>query len=130
MAVAQAPRARRSYDGVAIVGYGQTAYHKRTDWSTLQYCVEAVRLALDSCGMSSKEVDGLGVCSFMLAPDNTATLAEHMGLTLTWGYLGTFGGAGQVIGLLRAARAIEFRRGGDGGAGGRGRLLNLSARTR
>jgi hypothetical protein len=42
----------------------------------------------------------------MLPPDNAATLAEHMGLTLTWGYLGTFGGAAQVIGLLRAARAI------------------------
>jgi acetyl-CoA acetyltransferase len=107
VAAAHAPRPRRSYEGVAIVGYGQTRYHKRTEWSTLQYCVEAVRLALESCGISSKEVNGLGVCSFMLAPDNTATLAEHMGMTLTWGYLGSFGGAGQVIGLLRAARAIE-----------------------
>jgi acetyl-CoA acetyltransferase len=43
----------------------------------------------------------------MLPPDNTATLAEHLGVTLTWGYLGTFGGAAQVIGLMRAARAIE-----------------------
>jgi acetyl-CoA acetyltransferase len=101
------PRAQRSYGDAVIVGYGQTVYHKRTEWSTLQYCVEAVRLALDSCGLSGKDVDGLGVCSFMLPPDNTATLAEHMGLTLTWGYLGTFGGAAQVIGLLRAARAIE-----------------------
>ena len=48
-----------------------------------------------------------GVCSFMLAPDNTATLAEHLGMTLSWGYLGTFGGAAQVIGLQRAVRAIE-----------------------
>lgn len=100
-------RAKRSFGDAVIVGYGQTQYHKRPDWSTLQYCVEAVRLALDSCGLSSQEVDGLGVCSFMLPPDNTATLAEHLGITLTWGYLGTFGGAAQVIGLLRAARAIE-----------------------
>jgi acetyl-CoA acetyltransferase len=107
MTVAAASRGRRSYDDAVIVGYAQTTYHKRTEWSTLQYCVEAVRLALDNCGLSNKDVDGLGVCSFMLAPDNTATLAEHMGLTLTWGYLGTFGGAAQVIGLLRAARAIE-----------------------
>lgn len=101
------PRAKRALGDVVIVGYGQTPYHKRPEWSTLQYCVEAVRLALDNCGLSSTQVDGLGVCSFMLAPDNTATLAEHLGLTLTWGYLGTFGGAAQVIGLLRAARAIE-----------------------
>ncbi len=104
---ARPERAKRPYDGAVIVGYGQTPYHKHTEWSTLQYCIEAVRLALDSCGMSSSEVDGLGVCSFMLPPDNTATLAEHLGLTLTWGYLGTFGGAAQVIGLMRAARAIE-----------------------
>lgn len=107
MTATRAERAKRPYDGAVIVGYGQTPYHKRTEWSTLQYCIEAVRLALDSCGMTSNEVDGLGVCSFMLPPDNTATLAEHLGLTLTWGYLGTFGGAAQVIGLMRAARAIE-----------------------
>jgi acetyl-CoA acetyltransferase len=107
MTITYTPRTQRSYGDAVIIGYGQTAYHKRTEWSTLQYCVEAVRLALDSCGLSGKDVDGLGVCSFMLPPDNTATLAEHMGLTLTWGYLGTFGGAAQVIGLLRAARAIE-----------------------
>jgi acetyl-CoA acetyltransferase len=107
MTITYTPRTQRSYGDAVVIGYGQTAYHKRTEWSTLQYCVEAVRLALDSCGLSGKDVDGLGVCSFMLPPDNTATLAEHMGLTLTWGYLGTFGGAAQVIGLLRAARAIE-----------------------
>ncbi len=95
-----------AYDGAVIVGYGQTPYHKRTEWTTLQYCVEAIRLALTSCGIPSRDVDGLGVCSFMLPPDNTATLAEHLGLTLTWGYLGTFGGAAQVIALMRAARAI------------------------
>ncbi len=107
MPTPSSPRAKRSFGDAVIVGHGQTRYHKRPDWSTLQYCVEAVRLALDSCGLSSHEVDGLGVCSFMLPPDNTATLAEHLGMTLKWGYLGTFGGAAQVIGLLRAARAIE-----------------------
>jgi acetyl-CoA acetyltransferase len=102
------PAAKRPFEGNAvIVGYGQTTYHKRPEWSTLQYCIEAVRLALDSCGLSNGDVDGLGVCSFMLPPDNTATLAEHLGMTLTWGYLGTFGGAAQVIGLQRAVRAIE-----------------------
>ena len=73
----------------------------------MQYCIEAVRLALDSCGLSNGDVDGLGVSSFMLPPDNAATLAEHLGMTLTWGYLGTFGGAAQVIGLQRAMRAVE-----------------------
>jgi acetyl-CoA acetyltransferase len=100
--------AKRPFEGGAvIVGYGQTTYHKRPEWSTLQYCIEAVRLALENSGLSNNDVDGLGVSSFMLPPDNTATLAEHLGMTLSWGYLGTFGGAAHVIGLQRAVRAIE-----------------------
>lgn len=90
-----------------IVGYGQTAYQKRPTRPTLWYCTEAIRLALQSGGIPSREVNGLGVSSFMLAPDNTSTLAEQMGLTLKWGYSGAFGGASHVIGLLRAAQAID-----------------------
>jgi acetyl-CoA acetyltransferase len=95
------------FEGVAIAGYGQTPYHKRPDKPTEWYVVEAVRRALASCGIHKNEVDGLGVSSFFLPPDNTATMAEQMGMALRWGFLGTFGGASQVIALLRAARAIE-----------------------
>jgi acetyl-CoA acetyltransferase len=95
------------FSNVAIVGYGQTTYHKRPELPTIWYCAEAVRLALASAGIPPDEVNGLAVSSFMLPPDNTATLAEHLGLAVAWGYLGTFGGASQVIALLRAARAIE-----------------------
>jgi acetyl-CoA acetyltransferase len=95
------------FDGVAIAGYGQTPYHKRPDQPTAWYVVDAARRALESCGIHKDEVDGLGVCSFHLPPDNTATMAEQMGMSLRWGYLGTFGGAAQVIALMRAARAIE-----------------------
>lgn len=95
-------------NAAVIVGYGQTPYHKRPTQPTLWYAGEAVRLALANCGIPSREVDGLGVNSFMLAPDNTATLAEHLGLCLRWAYLGGSGGAGQVVALLRAVRAIEL----------------------
>ena len=95
------------FENVAIVGYGQTTYHKRPTQPTAWYVVEAARLALEHAGINKNEVDGLGVSSFLLPPDNTATIAEQMGMALRWGYLGTFGGAEQVIGLLRAARAIE-----------------------
>lgn len=95
------------FEGVAVVGYGQTPYHKRDQPPTSWYVIEAARLALESCGISKAEVDGLGVSSFLLPPDNTATMAEQMGMALRWGFLGTFGGASQVIALMRAARAIE-----------------------
>jgi acetyl-CoA acetyltransferase len=95
------------FEGVAIAGYGQTIYHKRPQLPTAWYVVEATRRALESSGIAKDEVDGLGISSIHLTPDNTATMAEQMGMSLRWGYLGTFGGASQVIGLMRAARAIE-----------------------
>jgi acetyl-CoA acetyltransferase len=96
-----------AYDGAVIVGYGQTEYHKRAQHEVAWYLADAIRRALAHAGIDKREVDGLAVSSFMLPPDNTATLAEQLGFTLSWGYLGTFGGAEHVIGLLRAARAIQ-----------------------
>jgi acetyl-CoA acetyltransferase len=96
-----------AYDGAVIVGYGQTEYHKRAQQEVPWYLADAIRRALAHAGIDKREVDGLAVSSFMLPPDNTATIAEQLGMTLRWGYLGTFGGAEHVIGLLRAARAIQ-----------------------
>ncbi len=95
------------YDGAVIVGYGQTEYHKQARYEVPWYLADATRRALAHAGIDKREVDGLAVSSFMLPPDNTATIAEQLGMTLRWGYLGTFGGAEHVIGLLRAARAIQ-----------------------
>jgi acetyl-CoA acetyltransferase len=96
-----------SYDGAVIVGYGQTEYHKQARHEVPWYIADAIRRALAHAGIDKREVDGLAVSSFMLPPDNTATVAEQLGMTLSWGYLGAFGGAEHVIGLLRAARAIQ-----------------------
>jgi acetyl-CoA acetyltransferase len=95
------------FEGVAIAGWGQTPYHKRPTLPTEWYVVDAARRALEHAGIHKDDVDGLGICSFFLPPDNTATMAEQMGMALKWGFLGTFGGAAQVIALQRAARAIE-----------------------
>jgi acetyl-CoA acetyltransferase len=96
-----------AFNDVAIVGVGQTPYHKNPELPTLWYLVEAVRLALANAGLEKNDVDGLAVSSFLLPPDNTATVAEQMGMELRWGYLGAFGGAAHVIGVLRAAHAIQ-----------------------
>lgn len=90
-----------------IAAYGQTEYHKDPDEPTLWYVADAVRRALANCGMSPRDVDGFGVSSFLLPPDNTATVAEQLGITARWSYWGTSGGSTQVVGLLQAARAIE-----------------------
>ncbi len=96
-----------SFAGVAIAAVGQTPYHKNPDLPTVWYLVEAVRLALANAGITKNQVDGLAVSSFLLPPDNTATVAEQMGMELKWGYLGAFGGAAHLIGVSRAAHAIQ-----------------------
>jgi acetyl-CoA acetyltransferase len=73
----------------------------------MYYIADAVRRALGSANLSKDDVDGLSVTSFELPPDNTATVAEHLGLSVRWAFHGVYGGASGVIGVAQAARAIQ-----------------------
>ena len=92
---------------IGIIGYGQTLYAKKTDRTLISLLWEAGRRALASSGLAKAEIDGLAVCSFELPPDNAVTFAEQIGLSLSWAYLGTAGGAGPVASVVNAVRAIE-----------------------
>jgi len=92
---------------IGIIGYGQTAYVKRTERTLIDFLAEAARLALTSAGVPLREIDGLAACSFELPPDNAVTLAEQFGISVSWAYQGTAGGAGPVASVINAARAIE-----------------------
>lgn len=94
------------YDGALIVSAAQSVYEKRPSHPLVRHIGEAVRKALAEAGLESHEVDGLALSSFQLAPDNVTTIAEQLGLQLTWAFQGAFGGASGVVGVLRAARAI------------------------
>jgi len=92
---------------VGIIGYGQSIYLKRTDRTLFSFFAEVTRSALASTNVSKQEIDGLAVCSFELPPDNAVTLAEQFGMSVSWAYLGTAGGAGPVASVINAVRAIE-----------------------
>jgi acetyl-CoA acetyltransferase len=92
---------------IGITGYGQTAYEKRTTRTLFSFLSEAGTNALDSAGLTFKDVDGLAICSFELPPDNTVTAAEQLGLSISWAYLGTAGSAGPVASIINAVHAIE-----------------------
>jgi acetyl-CoA acetyltransferase len=91
---------------VGIIGYGQSVYVKRTERTLFSFLAEAARAALASAGLRKDTIDGLAVCSFELPPDNAVTLAEQFGLSVSWAYLGTAGGAGPVASVINATRAI------------------------
>ena len=93
--------------GIGITGYGQTVYEKRTTRTLFSFLAEAGKSALNSAGLMFKDVDGLAICSFELPPDNAVTAAEQLGLSISWGYLGTAGSAGPVASIINAVHAIE-----------------------
>jgi acetyl-CoA acetyltransferase len=99
--------ARSRYEGVFVVGAAQSAYAKRVDKSLHRLLWEALDGALRSAGLPWRRLDGLGVTSFALPPDNVTTLAEHFGIEARWLFQGLYGGASGIINLLHGARAIQ-----------------------
>ncbi len=97
----------RGYEGVFVVGAGQTPYAKKTGKPVQRVLWEGADAALRSAGLAWKAVDGLAVTSFMLPPDNVTVIAEHFGLEPRWLFQGVYGGASGIIGMLHAARAIQ-----------------------
>lgn len=93
--------------GIGIVGFGQTTYVKKTQETLVSLLWDAGRRALASAGLTKADIDGLAVSSFELPPDNAVTFAEQIGLSPSWAYLGTAGGAGPVASVINAVRAVE-----------------------
>lgn len=98
-----------SFREAVIASYGETPFHKRgaEQWNPVRYLVDAAQRTLAAAGLRPAEVDGLGVSSFLMPPENVSTLAEHLGLELRWTSNGGQGGASSVLQVLRAAQAIE-----------------------
>lgn len=95
------------FEGVRIVGAGQTPYTKRSPHSVQRLLYEAGSAALRDAGIGWERVNGLAVTSFRLPPDNVTTVAEHFGIEARFLFQGQYGGASGVIGMAHAARAIR-----------------------
>jgi acetyl-CoA acetyltransferase len=97
------------YEDVAIVGYGETDYHKdpADQLEPMEYLADAINRALSDSGIQISDVDGFTAASFETRMENVTTLAHHFGIDGRWFLEGTFGGASAISGLLRGALAIE-----------------------
>jgi acetyl-CoA acetyltransferase len=98
---------KHPFEGVFIVGAGQTTYEKRSSKTVKRLLFEAGEAALRSAGLPWRTVDGLAVTSFILPPDNVTTITEHFGIEARFLFQGVYGGASGIIGMLHAARAIR-----------------------
>ncbi|MBJ18619.1 MAG: lipid-transfer protein [bacterium] len=54
----------------AIVGVGQTEFSKRSGRTELKLAIEAIGAALDDCGLSPKDVDGMSIFTMENNPEN------------------------------------------------------------
>jgi acetyl-CoA acetyltransferase len=98
---------RTQSEDIGILGYAESAYEKKTSRTLISMLAEVARGTLASAGLSRDDVDGIAVSSFVLPPDNAVTLAEQLGIPVSWAYFGTAGGAGPVASVINAMRAIE-----------------------
>jgi acetyl-CoA acetyltransferase len=94
---------------VAIIGAAESPYtrHPAAAQRTPDVLADAVHRALDDAGLRPSDIDGLGVCSFTLAPDHAVDLAWRLGLRLTWLMQDTNGGASAGSMVQHATRALE-----------------------
>lgn len=93
----------------AIIGVGQSAYTRRPEpgQSTHTFIRDAVVAALADAQVDARDVQGMAVASFSLAPDTAVDLAWKLGLPLRWLLQDTNGGSSAMNMLGHALRGIE-----------------------
>ena len=97
------------FKNAAIIGVGQSIYtrHPLPNETTHSLIRDAVVAALKDAEVAAKDVQGMAVASFSLAPDTAVDLAWKLGLSLRWLLQDTNGGSAAMNMLGHALRAIE-----------------------
>lgn len=98
---------RASYQGVAVCAPVTVPYSRYSPDSAHWWLARALRGIIDAAGISKAEIDGLCLSSFSLEQDTAVGLTQHFGLSPRWLDHIPMGGASGVVGLRRAARAVQ-----------------------
>jgi acetyl-CoA acetyltransferase len=91
---------------VCFVSYGSTEYSRKSEASVLTHYANAIRQALQRIDLDKREIQGLAITT-QASPDFSPHVAEQLGMELDWVLNADYGGGGGVIGVRRAADAIE-----------------------
>lgn len=71
------------------------------------FAAQALSALLKASGLRKDQVDGLCLGSFMLAPDTTVGVTQHLGLSARWIDHLPVGGMSGIAALRRALRAVQ-----------------------
>jgi acetyl-CoA acetyltransferase len=88
-------------DEAVIAGIGQTEFSKNSGRSELQLACEAVKAALDDCGLPASEVDGL--VTFSMDTNDEVEVAQAVGCGDLTFYSRIPYGGGAAIGVIQQA---------------------------
>lgn len=98
---------RKAHRNIVLAAPVSVPYQRKTNQSAAYFIGCALREMLVSAALKKVQCDGLLVSSFSLAPDTVASLAETFDMACNWVEQVPLGGASGVVGLRRAARAVE-----------------------
>mgnify|MGYP001557700198 CR=1 FL=1 len=99
--------ARQSYDGVVAALPVTIPYERYSTHAAHWWLGRALGALVRQSGLPKDAVDGVCVSSFTLAPDTAVGLMQHLGMSPRWLDHIPTGGASGVVGLRRAARAVQ-----------------------
>jgi acetyl-CoA acetyltransferase len=91
--------------GVAIAGASETGEIGTVPLSSVGLAVDAARRALDDCGLTPSDVDGVAASG--LHPYLPTLVAHQLGIEARWVDASMMGGCSNLVHLRHAAAAIE-----------------------
>lgn len=97
----------RAYDDVVLVAPVSFGYARYSERGVPWFAGRTLGAMLDLSGLDKAAIDGFAIASFSLPPDTPVSLAEYLGVELRYLEALPFGGASGVIGVRRAARAVQ-----------------------
>ena len=95
------------YGDVVVCAPVTVPYVRRTDKSAAWWLGTTLRKLMETSSVGKRQIDGLCLASFTLAPDGPAPFVQYVGLSPRFLEFLPFGGACGVIALRRAARAVQ-----------------------
>ena len=98
---------RTAYDGVVACVPITVPYRRYSTNSAHWWIGRALHDLTRAANIRPKDIDGLVLSSFTTAPDTAVGMTQHLGLSPRWLDYVPMGGASGVVGLRRAARAVQ-----------------------
>ena len=97
----------RDYADVVLVAPVTVPYVRYSSRGAHWFAAQALSGLIKQAGIDKRDIDGLSLGSFTLAPDTAVGLTQHLGITARWLDHIPLGGACGIVALRRALRAVQ-----------------------